>query len=96
MMEFGHWESTYKSCAYPVHDVVGQISMTEMYASVDIGPMNFGQVSEETQQVISVGTISNMFQKTGGIGNSINGNVTNNNVTVDKFIISESGWHKER
>lgn len=43
---------------------------------VDIGPMNFGQVFEEKQQLISVRPISSTFQQTGGIRNVVNGKFT--------------------
>ena len=43
---------------------------------VDIGPMNFRQVLEEKQELISVRPISSTFQQTGGIRNVVNGNFT--------------------
>ena len=43
---------------------------------VDIGPMNFRQVLEEKQKLISVRPIPSTSQQTGGIRNVVNGNFT--------------------
>jgi hypothetical protein len=51
-----------------VYDFVSQISEFPI-SYVNIKPMNFGQVSQEKQQVIAVRSFSNMFQQTGGMGN---------------------------
>ena len=58
-----------------MHDSVGEMSSTPV-SVVDIEPMNFRQVFEEEQQLVSVRPTSSIFQQTGGIRNVINGNFT--------------------
>jgi hypothetical protein len=47
---------------------VSEISVSPI-SCVDIKPINFGQVSQEKQQVFAVSSFSDMFQQTSGIGN---------------------------
>ena len=51
-----------------MNDSVGEMSSTPV-SVVDIEPMNFRQVFEEKQQLMSVRSISSIFQQTGGIRN---------------------------
>ena len=51
-----------------MNDSVGQISSIPV-SVVDIEPMNFRQVFEEKQQLMSVRSISSIFQQTRGIRN---------------------------
>ena len=46
--QIGAAESTYESSTHPVHDSVGQMSLIPT-SVVDIEPVNFRQVVEETQ-----------------------------------------------
>jgi hypothetical protein len=58
-----------------VNNSDAQMSLTPA-SVVDIEPMDFGQVFEEKQQLISVRPISSTFQQMGGICNAANGNFT--------------------
>jgi len=66
-------ESTYKSCTHPINDSVGQASLRPTLG-IDIKPLNFGQVSEEKQQVTTVRPIFNILQQMAGIGILVPGN----------------------
>jgi hypothetical protein len=61
-----------------VHDSVDEISLISsiLVSVVDIEPVNFRQVFEEEQQLMSVRPTSSTFQQMGGIRNAIDGNFT--------------------
>jgi len=71
----GWQESTYESSTHPVHNSIGQTSLTTAPV-VDIEPMNFRQVFQKKQQLISVRPACSTFQQTSGIRNVANANFT--------------------
>jgi len=72
--EAGKSLATYESSTNPVDDSVGQTSPT-LTTIANIKPMNFRQVFQEKQQLISVRPVSSTFQQTGDICNVANGDL---------------------
>ena len=98
VVKSGRQESTYESSTHPVSDSVGEMSST-LASVVDIEPMNFRQVCEEKQQLISVRPISSTFQQMGSIRNVANGNFTGRcrcrRKKVHKVIVKIRIWDKD-